>query len=200
MGVSDEFQDLIHRVRNGDEDATTALSEQYGPFILRFVRFRIRARENRERLRRFIDSGDVCQSVLISLCSGLRKGRFVLNGPEQLEKLVCTLVKLKIATQARKPAVLRRDLSAIPQDDSRGAIIDEAPGPVQEVAGRDLLEAVLRQFSETELELLVRWDGGQSWAEIAAELGSTAEAHRKRLERAMKRVRDQFDLENLFEI
>jgi RNA polymerase sigma factor (sigma-70 family) len=197
MKQSFDFPDLIHRVRAGDEQATAELCRQFEPFVRRFVRFRMLLHRNVERLRRMLDSSDICQSVLISLCEGLRDGRFDLSSSEQLEKVLCTMARLKIATQARKPVVTRRMLSNKQLDDSRSGLVDLAPGPEREAAGRDLLEAVMKRFSNDEFQLLVLRDHGQSWAEIAAERGGNAEALRKKLERAVKHVRGQFDLEGL---
>ena len=44
MLPEDQFQDLIVRVRAGDQDASTELTRMFEPFILRFVRFAMRRR------------------------------------------------------------------------------------------------------------------------------------------------------------
>src|SRR5262249_39259404 len=54
------FQDLITRVRAGDRDAAAEFVRRYQPLLRRTVHVRLRD----QRLRRVVDSMDVCQSVL----------------------------------------------------------------------------------------------------------------------------------------
>ena len=60
VSENDDFQDLIARVRAGDQDAATKL-------VLRFeaqVRRAVKTQLHDHRLRRSFDSVDICQSVL----------------------------------------------------------------------------------------------------------------------------------------
>jgi RNA polymerase sigma-70 factor (ECF subfamily) len=200
MPEPSDFPELIRRVRAGDEDAAAELNRRFEPFIRRFVRFRMRLRTTEDRLRRLIDSGDVCQSVFLSLYRGLKAGRFELDGPDQLEKLLCTMARLKVATHARRPGVTRRVVADARDDHSWGQLVDAGPGPDQQAAGRDLLDTVLGLLSNDELQLLVRRDNKQEWAEIAAVLGGTPEAHRKKLKRALIRVRQEVELDDVFDV
>ena len=73
------------------------------------------------------------------------------------------------------------------------------PGPAtrlaSEVATRELLEEARRRLSPEELSLLERREQGREWTEIAAELGSSPEAIRKRLARAIDRVAHELGLD-----
>jgi hypothetical protein len=51
MGESREFPELIRLARAGDEDAAARLTRRFEPSIQRFVRFRMRNRRDRHRLR-----------------------------------------------------------------------------------------------------------------------------------------------------
>ena len=60
------FRELMVRVRAGDDAAALEIVRQYEPLIRREVRLRLED----PRLRRALDSMDVCQSVLASfLCA-----------------------------------------------------------------------------------------------------------------------------------
>jgi len=59
-GEEPSFAEFIRRVRAGDERAAAELVERYEPAIRRAVRVRLRD----PRLRRLIESVDICQSVL----------------------------------------------------------------------------------------------------------------------------------------
>ena len=60
MPPDDDFVELIRRVRAGDEQASALLVHRYEPAI----RIAVRARLTDPKLRRVLDSMDICQSVL----------------------------------------------------------------------------------------------------------------------------------------
>ncbi len=187
MTGQDEFLDLIRRVRSGDEDAATALVAQFEPFILRVARFRMRHRGDYDRLRYDVGSIDVCQSVFKSLFARLKAGRFDLNQPKDMEKLLVAMIRFKIANKARKLSVVWREIRCDSEPTER---VDPRPGPEKSVDDKDLSEIIFKLFSVDDLEILNRRLDDQSWPEIAAALGGTGGALRKQLERAFERVRE----------
>jgi DNA-directed RNA polymerase specialized sigma24 family protein len=191
----DGFQELIRLARDGDEAAAARLAKEFEPFILRFVRFRMRGRSDHNRLRPEIDSADICQSVFKSLFVGLRGGRYVLDRPEQLHKLIAAMVRFKVATKARRLSVTLREILDPETPRERP---DSGAGPEKPVDDRDLLETIVRQFEGDELDLLVRRLDDQSWPAIAEAVGGSPEALRKKLARALERVRDRAELDGVF--
>jgi DNA-directed RNA polymerase specialized sigma24 family protein len=190
------FLDLIRAVRVGDEDAAARLMLEFEPYILRAARLQMRHRRDYDRLRPRVGCSDICQSVFKSLFDGLRKGRFELNRPEQLEKLLSAMSRLKIATEARKLSVILREVLDIDAPRER---VDPGPTPEKPVEDRDLSEAILKQFSADELDLLMRRLDDRPWSEIAAALGSNVDALRKKLVRAIGRVRNDPALQGVFD-
>ena len=190
-----DFQELIRLARAGDDDAAGRLAHEFEPFIRRFVRFRMRSRSNHDRLRPEIDSADICQSIFKSLFVGLREGRFELNRPEQLAKLLSAMVRFKVATKARRLSVTLREVLELDAPNNR---IDSGPGHEKLVDDRDSLETILKLFEGDELELLIRRLDDQPWSVIALAVGGTAEGLRKKLARALERVRDLPELNDLF--
>jgi DNA-directed RNA polymerase specialized sigma24 family protein len=188
MTESEDFQDLIRRVRTGDAAAAATLIRAIEPFVLRAARIRL----SDGRLRRALGSSDICQSVLLSLIQGLRRGKFELVEPEQLENLLCTMVLYKLTAQARRPANARHVAPDWEGDQGWDEPVAPGTGPEERTDDQDLLETVLKQFSEDELQLLIRRADGQDWADIAAVLGGNPDALRKKLERAKQRVRGRF--------
>ncbi len=183
----DQFRDLIVRVRAGDQDAATELARLFEPFILRFIRFAMRRRNDYNRVRSRLGSSDICQSVFKSLFVGLKAGRFELNQPEQLRKLPRMMSRYKIATEGRRLSVILREVMDGSGPPDRA---DPGPGPEKTVEDQDLVDAVLSRFSEDELDLLQRRLDGETWPGMAAELNTTADALRKKLERAIERVKN----------
>ncbi len=196
MPEPEGFEELIRLARAGDETAAARLTREFEPFIRRFVRFRMRGRSDLDRLRPEVDSADICQSVFKSLFVGLRGGRFELPGPEQLHRLLAAMVRFKVATAARRLSVTLREVLDLDAPRDRA---DSRPAPEKVVEDRDLLEAILKQFEGDELDLLVRRLDDQPWAAIAAALGGTPEALRKKLARAIERVRDYPEIHGAFE-
>src|SRR5262249_8797908 len=72
MSEPTSFEDLIRRVRAGDQDAATELVRRYEDSIRRAVRFRLAD----TRLVRVLDSMDICQSVFASFFVRTAAGQF----------------------------------------------------------------------------------------------------------------------------
>lgn len=183
QGPDAELANLLGRYRDGDPDAARDLVAAYEPHLRRIIRLRIRD----SRLRRLFDSADICQSVLASFFLRLSLGQFDLENPAQLTRLLEVMARNAIATQARKAQVVRRDEREILADDAAGPAV---PGPsaTEQVAWRELVEIVHQRLTDEERRLSDLRAAGRAWTEIAGELGGTAEAARKRLERAFDRV------------
>ena len=86
MPEQNQFRELIRRVRNRDEEAASELVRRYESAIRRVVRIHLRD----ARLRRVLDSTDICQSVLASFFVRVAAGQYDLDEPKQLVKLLVT--------------------------------------------------------------------------------------------------------------
>jgi RNA polymerase sigma-70 factor (ECF subfamily) len=140
---------------------------------------------------------DVCQSVLASFFVRAALGQYELESPEQLLKLLATVTRNKLADQARKQRVDRREnLPAAEGSSGDGNFVAADPSPSRQLAARDLLEEVRRRLTSEERQLLELRDQGLDWAEIGVARNGSAEALRKRLARAIDRVSAQLGLED----
>ena len=185
MAPQEQFHHLVVRVRAGDQDAATELAKMFEPFIVRDVRFAMRKRRDFGRIRPRLGSSDVCQSVFKSLFAGLKEGRFELNRPDQLERLLRVMSRFKIATEGRRLSVILREVI---DGDSPPDQTDSGPSPEKPIDDQDLADNVVKHFSDDELELLHRRLEGETWPSIALQLGVSAESLRKKLARAIERV------------
>jgi RNA polymerase sigma-70 factor (ECF subfamily) len=192
MPDNDLFADLIRRVRAGEEDAAAELVRRYEPAIRRVVRVHMRD----PRLRRVLDSMDVCQSVLASFFVRANLGQFELDTPEHLLRLLATIARNKVTNEANKHQADRRDYRRQQAMGVREAlIVAPCSDPGQQAAARDLLDRVRERLSGDELVLADQRGRGESWAEIAAVHGGSAEALRKKLTRALDRVLQELGLD-----
>jgi RNA polymerase sigma factor (sigma-70 family) len=187
------INELIHRVRAGDQDAATTLVKRYEPAIRRAVRFRLAD----ARLGTLLDSMDITQSVLGSFFIRAATGQYELETPEQLLKLLTTMARNKLISQARKQHAQRRDSRRITSGNGdAGQFVCVSQSPSKQVAARDLLDEVRRRLSSEERRILDLKNEGQDWASIALEIGRSAEALRRKFSRALDRVSKQLGLDD----
>jgi RNA polymerase sigma factor (sigma-70 family) len=193
MAQQVDFLDLVQRARSGDQTAATELVRRFEPFIQRMVRIRMRRRGDRDRLRHDVGSADVCQSVFRSLFRGLKKNRYRLEQPADLEKVLHVMIRYNLATKARRSSVKLRELL---NDFEQQGWVDSGPQPDEEVAQQDLIRAIQEEFSAEELDILTQSLDGTPWEAIGLKLGTTADAARMRLKRAVHRVRKKMGTED----
>src|SRR4029077_19420860 len=134
-----EFQDLIRRVRTGEQTAASDLVRKYEPEIRRAIRLRL----TDPRLNRVLDSMDICQSVLANFFVRVHAGQFELDRPEQLLRLLVTMARNRLLDQARRQQAGRRDARRVDAAAEEGLanIADAGTGtPSQIVSHAELLE------------------------------------------------------------
>src|SRR5579871_5050344 len=78
MAEENPFQQLMRRIRAGDQDAAAELVREYEPAIRRAAR----VWSLDPRLRRVFDSMDICQSVFASFFVRTALGQYDLQRPD----------------------------------------------------------------------------------------------------------------------
>jgi DNA-directed RNA polymerase specialized sigma24 family protein len=193
MSDDAQFADFIRRIRAGDAEAARELVRRYEAA----VRLEIRVRLVDPRLGRAFDSMDICQSVMASFFLRAAAGQYELEQPQDLVKLLVAMARNKLAFHVRKERAERRDHRRI--EHASPEVVEStksAASPSEVIAGRELLAAFRQRLSDEERQLADRRARGDGWAAIAAQLGGTADARRKQLERAVERVARQLGLED----
>lgn len=184
-----EFSELMRKIRRGDQDAARQLVESYEPEIRRAARLRM----TDPQLRRLVDSVDICQSVFGRFFKSASDGALEMQKPEQLLALLTTMTRNRVIDEHRRNTSQKRftDPSAMQLDASE--LIDDCKGPRTAIAEKEQLSEVRSRLRPDELVLADLRNAGQSWDEISAELKESADGLRKRLDRAMIRVRDEME-------
>jgi RNA polymerase sigma factor (sigma-70 family) len=192
MAETTSFAEFVRRIRAGDAQAAEELVRQYETMIRREVRMRL----TDPQLRHLVDTMDICQSVLASFFVRAASGQYDLDDPRQLTGLLVVMARNKVARQARKQRADRRDHRRNVQGGAEGwDFADPDPSPSRVVAGRELLGEFRARLTDEERRLADLRAQGREWAEIAAELGGTAQARRKQLARAADRVARELGME-----
>src|SRR5688500_10046263 len=135
MTEDERFRELVQRVRQGEQAAATDLVQQFEPEIRRAVRVRL----TDPRLRRVLDSMDICQSVMANFFQRVTSGEFDLNEPRQLLRLLVAMARNKVIDQSRRQQAGRRDARRMELASALEGLLDPRPTPRRIVAARDLL-------------------------------------------------------------
>jgi RNA polymerase sigma-70 factor (ECF subfamily) len=181
----------MRQVRAGDQDAAAQLVRIYESAIRRAVRFRLRD----GRLRSQFDSMDICQSVLASFFVRAAAGQYDIDTPEQLVKLLTTMARNKLASQARKKVAHDRALCKSAGSVENGERRSTEPDPIDVSSAKELCQEVLNRLTAEERELVELRNRGRDWDSIAREKNSTPVVLRKRFSRALDRVLHEVGLE-----
>ena len=187
------FQNLLERVRRRDQAAAETLFRVFNPDVERAIAPMITG-----RLARFIDDKDICQSVFSNFFIRAAVGQFELTEPIQLRKLLVTMARNRVLDESRRQQAERRDSRRV--EESAGFDLFESvrgndPTPSTVVSGRELESAISRILTDEERYVAEQRTLGREWADIAAELGSSPDAVRKKMARAMDRVVRELQLD-----
>lgn len=187
--------DLLGRVRGGDAAAAEELVRTYEPELRRAIRVRL----TDARLRRLVDSIDICQSVLAGFFVRTAAGQYDIQTPEELLKLLVTMARNRVIDWARRSQADRRngrrDVSLEGEDGQQMQFASNQPGPASVLINRELLDQVRSRLAPEELKLMEQRAEGLDWNQIAEQTGDQANTVRMRLTRALDRVADELGLE-----
>lgn len=186
------FVELFRRVRLGDAEAIESLVRRYEPII----RVAIRARLNDSGLRSLLDSIDISQSVLGNFFVRAAAGQFELEQPAQVVKLLVTMARNRLTNHIVQQRTARRDHRRNqPSHNGQAEAIDPGPSPSATMSAQELLQAFRSRLSAEERQVVELRTQGQTWQQIAAELGGTPDGLRMALGRALDRITRDLHLE-----
>jgi len=187
MLTDDRFTELMTRTRAGDQDAASELVRLYEPEIRRAARLRL----TDPQLRRMVDSLDICQSVFGRFFKSVADGGFDGQNGEQLLALLTTMTQNRVIDEHRKHRTQKRGRDLVHLEIDLQKLIADTVGPLTATIDKEQVSEIRTRLGPDELDLANRRIAGQSWDHIAAELTESADALRKRLERALERVRTE---------
>jgi RNA polymerase sigma-70 factor (ECF subfamily) len=185
---SPSFAELIRGLRAGEQGAAANLVRLFEPA----VRLAVRHRLSDDRVRRVVDSQDICQEVLASFFQHVTAGRFEIANSEQLLKILVTMARNKLIKEVQRQRAARRDNRRVapgrPEEQSLAAA---GSTPSKQIEAKDFVQAVQNRLTPDEWKLAELKGQGYEWPDIAAQLGGNPDALRMKLMRALKRVARQ---------
>src|ERR1700676_4097910 len=138
MDEDHDFLDLIRRVRANDHTAAAELVKRYAPAVRRVIRLRLR----HSRMRRVLDSTDICQGVLASFFIRVASGQYDLERPVQLVRRLVVLPQKKLVRESRSYYVKRREPAGPAVNAMLAGLAAPETGASSRLAWKDLLQEV----------------------------------------------------------
>jgi len=188
--MKSDFQRLIAAIREGDRQAADELVRTVEPYLRSAIHLRL----TDSKLRRLLDSMDLCQSVLADLFAKRGAGWSGRESDDHVRRTLLTMAFNKLVSKARHE---RRNQGTLPEDCD---VLDLAPTPNQVVDDLDLRAVIWNRLSEAERWLFDQNKvKGRTWKEIARNTdelpaalhGVAHDSLRIRLARAIVRVRQE---------
>lgn len=186
MEPASQLTVLLDRVKAGDDSAATELVQYYEPEIRRYVRFRMTS----SSVRRFVDSLDICQSVLARFFCALNNEDVEIADAQKLKAFLIQIAQNRIYDAVAWQHAQKRDARKLdPKAGEALAAIADSGNCVENLAEmQEIVSLVYGACSEEERRLIQERMNGREWSELATEFGSTEDALRKRVQRTLERV------------
>jgi RNA polymerase sigma factor (sigma-70 family) len=183
-----EVQDLLDRLRAGDEDAACELIDRYGDLVRREIRFRLRD----SRLFRVVGESDLFQSAMSRFIWGLQLGKFDVQSPAELAGLLRKIAERRVCGASRFWLAQCRDVR---RHEDLGSSLETMhasadPTPSRAFFEKELVAETIARLPESARQVLQWRQDGMGWTQIAQRMGPAAspEAVRKQYERTIDRV------------
>ncbi len=180
----------IEGIKAGNQAAAAELVRHYEPEVRRFIRFRL----TDPRLRRLIDSVDICQSVLARFFQRIQSGRICVEHPLQLLKLLTTMARNSLLDHARKVQVRRQISGGAAIPDELTFIADPRLDPAEQLEQADLVSLIRSRMRPDEQQAVDMWLLGHTWEEMSQSFQIQPDAIRKRFSRAIDRAAKELGL------
>jgi RNA polymerase sigma-70 factor (ECF subfamily) len=178
-----EFNDLMRRLREGDEGAARELLDRYGEHILRVVR-----RKLNKKLRSKFDSVDFVQAVWASFFADVPRTP-AFDHPQALVAFLVTLAQNKVIDAVRQRMQTQKynvnrefalDGSVAPE---AAGLVAREPTPSQVAVANDEWRRLLADLPALYQRMLVLLREGHTQKSVARELDVNEKTIRRWLEK-----------------
>lgn len=183
MAVNEPTEQLLRRIRGGEEAARQALYERCLPLLRRWAHGRLP-----HRARDIADTDDLVQITLIRALRHLEE--FEANGSGSFLAYLRQILLNEVRAELRKRQHQgdKVDIETVP-------LIDESASVAERLIGRERWRHYERALAELDRHdqalIVLRLEFGLGYPEIALETGGTANAVRMRVTRALKVMTDR---------
>ena len=193
MSDSSSERSPLEALQAGDEDAARQLFDRYAEQLVILARRRIS-----QRLASRIDAEDIVQSVFRTFFHRAKQGKFHLEEPDDICKLLARITAHKTFRQIAFHRRAKRDAGqeTAQGDDAQDLLMKlmmAEPSPEEAIAFLDQLQHFLAKLEDEERRILELRMEGYNNVEIAQRLGISD----RKIRRLMERVRELAGREGL---
>jgi RNA polymerase sigma-70 factor (ECF subfamily) len=182
------FDDLMQRLRGGDEQAAQDIFQRFARRLIGLARKQLDG-----KLRAKVDPEDVAQSALRSFFVHHAEGQYELDNWDALWSLLTVITLRKCGYQTRHFRTAGRDVRREQsprdgaEDDSSSSFVAISGEPTPSEAYRlaETVEILLREMDERDRPILLLGLQGLSTPEISAQIGRAE----RTVYRALERIR-----------
>lgn len=189
MSPHQSFDDVMARLRVGDNEAATKVFQRFGGRLIELAQ-----KQLKPQIRRKVDPEDVLQSAFRSFFVRQAAGEFQdLESWDSLWGALIVITLHKCVSRIRHFRRARRDIereagapaTAEPTNDPwEGLIPDREPTPEEAAILAETMEQLLTQFEGRNREALTHWLQGMPVPEISELVGCTERTVYRVLDRA----------------
>jgi RNA polymerase sigma factor (sigma-70 family) len=187
MSRDDQFEDLMARIRAGDDAAETVVFRRYVGRLIALA-----AQQFDEWMRDRVDVEDVVVSAYKSFFLRNRRGDFDLGGWDELWALLAIITLRKCRNRHKFMRAHRRDAARErpwPKADDRAALLsDRAPTPVEAAIFAETVEQLFKGTSEHDRPVVEQILAGYTAEEVAQRLDCSERTVRRVRQRAKSRL------------
>ncbi len=185
MAQNDSFQDLVQRLKAGDQQAAGEIFSRYANRLIALARSRLES-----RLRQKVDPEDVVQSVFRSFFCRHANGQFLLADSGSLWSLLVVMTLHKCGRQVEHFFAARRDVNreqaiASARSSIRTTVHSNEPTPSEAAILSDTVVWLMEPLKPQEREMFSLRLQGYTIAEISAQVGRSE----RTVERLMNHLR-----------
>ncbi len=182
----DGFAVLLHRIKEGSEEAMLELVEKYGQHVFRAVR-----RKLNRKMRSKFDSGDFVQAMWASIFEN-RARLFEFTTARDLIVFLSRVAHNKVIDEIRRRLVLqgrnlKREVRLDQTNVGKSAVSRGPTASEVFIAGESLQQMTARHSTRSQIVFELRRNGA-TYAEIASVLGVTSKTVQRVLQRLRREV------------
>jgi RNA polymerase sigma-70 factor, ECF subfamily len=184
MADSSVFDDIMARLRGGDDEAARQVFQRFACRLMALARQRLD-----RRMRPKVDAEDVLQSVFQSFFTRAAQGQYDLASWDALWGLLMVITISKCARRAEHFRTAKRDVTRELASVTTGeALLAREPTPDDAAVLTDTVEELLRGLEPHEQEMLTLFLQGYSIPEISRQVGWAERTVHRLLARTRKRL------------
>jgi RNA polymerase sigma-70 factor (ECF subfamily) len=187
MAEDRSFDDLMARLRTGDDAAAALVFDRFAQRLLALARSRLD-----RLLRPKVDAEDVLQSVYRSFFRRQAQGSYELADWDSLWGLLTVITLRKCGHRAKHFRAacrnVRREVDLPVGDTIELQLMGRDPTPSEAIRLAETLEQVMLELTERERTILALGLQGEDVAAIGAQVGRTERTVQRVLQRVRKRL------------